>query len=83
MIEHKYIKEMCEAHKKGDFEELEKGVQQCLAHLEMHKHKPDFKKIAADTTQELRLWLERFYFTDPRFIKNSVSSAQRYVDHII
>jgi len=82
MIKYEYIKPAYEAHKKGDSEGLEKNVQRCLMRLKMHENKPDFKKIAADALRELQLWLERFYFAKPKFVKKVISLARRYVNQI-
>lgn len=68
---------MLEAWKKTDFDRMEDLAGLCLLRLNLYKHQPDFEKVKESAMYALKLYLDRYFFKDPKFVRDAMILAEK------
>lgn len=77
-----YVKDMLQAWKKTDFEKMEDLTKLCFLRLSLYKTNKDFEKIKEETLNALKLYLDRYFFKEPKFVRDAMILAEKAAEKI-
>lgn len=83
LIYTKYIKHLREAHQKLDDSEFRQNIRRIFSRLHIYRNRSNFEQLKQKALVDFFLFLERFYHTDRKFVKDAKWIAKEIVNQEI